>query len=79
VADTAKLSDFIRREFLFDKEALLGPDDALFPEVIDSLGVMEVVDFIEADYGITLEEDELLVENFRTLRAIGELIDRKRG
>jgi acyl carrier protein len=69
---------FVRRQFLFDGDAPLADDDPLFPDVIDSLGVMELVTFIEEEYGITVDEDELLVDNFRSLNAIGSLVARKR-
>jgi acyl carrier protein len=78
VADIQPVRDFVRRAFLFDQNAELAEDDPLFPDVIDSLGVMEVVEFIEEQYGIDIEEDELLAANFRSLGAIGALIDRKR-
>lgn len=78
MADLEPLRKFIRKQFLFDEEARLDDGDPLFPDVIDSLGVMEVVDFVEDGYGITLDEEELLADNFRSLEAISSLIDRKR-
>jgi acyl carrier protein len=77
MADIEPVRALIRKDFLFDTDAPLGDEDALFPDVIDSLGVMEVVDFIEQQYGISVEEDELLIDNFRTLQAISSLVDRK--
>jgi acyl carrier protein len=77
MADIEPVRTFVRREFLFSADAPLADDAALFPDVIDSLGVMEVVDFIEQHYGIAIDEDELLVDNFRTLQAISALVDRK--
>jgi acyl carrier protein len=77
VLDIEAVRSFVRREFLFDADAQLADDDPLFPDVIDSLGVMELVDFIEREYRITVEEDELLVDNFRSLSAIASLVDRK--
>lgn len=77
--DIEPLRNFIRKEFLFDGDAALADADPLFPDVIDSLGVMEVVSFIEEHYGIEIDEDELLVDNFRTLDAIGGLVDRKQN
>ena len=47
--------------------------------MIDSLGVMEVVDFIEQQYGISIEEEEMLVDNFKTLASISSLVDRKQN
>jgi acyl carrier protein len=77
MADIEPVRAFVRREFLFSADAPLADDAVLFPDVIDSLGVMEVVDFIEQQYGIAIDEDELLVDNFRTLQAISSLVDRK--
>lgn len=76
--ETDELKSFIRRSFLFDSEAVLADDQELFPDVIDSLGVMEVVDFIEETYGIDIPEEDLLADNFRTVAAITELIERHR-
>jgi acyl carrier protein len=78
MADIEPLRDFIRKQFLFDKDAALGDGDALFPDVIDSLGVMEVVDFVEETYAVDIGDDDLLVDNFRSLEAISSLIDRRR-
>jgi acyl carrier protein len=78
MAETEPLRDFIRRQFLFDENAELGDSDPLFPDVIDSLGVMEVVDFVEERYGVSIGEDDLLADNFRSLDAIAALVDRNR-
>ena len=77
MADTEPLREFIRRQFLFDESASLGDDDPLFPDVIDSLGVMEVVDFVEQRYGVSVEEEDLLADNFQSLTAIAALVDRR--
>ncbi|HEV3229127.1 MAG TPA: acyl carrier protein [Solirubrobacteraceae bacterium] len=78
MADIEPLRDFIRRQFLFDKDAALSDSDPLFPDVIDSLGVMEVVDFVEETYAVDIGDDDLLVDNFLSLEAISALIDRTR-
>jgi acyl carrier protein len=77
MADIEPIRTFVRRQFLFDAEAPLADGDPLFPDVIDSLGVMEVVEFVEEHYGVTIEEDEMLSDNFRSLEAISALVDRK--
>jgi acyl carrier protein len=76
MADPGPLREFIRRQFLFDETAQLGEDDPLFPDVIDSLGVMEVVDFVEERYAVSIGEDDLLADNFRSMGAIMALVDR---
>jgi acyl carrier protein len=76
MADIEPLRAFIRKQFLFDEQAQLGDEDPLFPDVIDSLGVMEVVDFVEERYNVDIGEDDLLADNFRSLKAIDSLIER---
>ncbi|MGH9244215.1 MAG: acyl carrier protein [Acidimicrobiales bacterium] len=48
-------------------------------EVIDSLGVFQIVTFLEAQYGIEVDDDELVPENFESLGAIAGLVHRKTG
>ena len=79
MTDIEPVRHFVRREFLHNEEAPLAADDPIFPEIIDSLGVMELVSFIEEHYGVVIEEDEMLADNFRSLGAIGSLVDRKRN
>jgi acyl carrier protein len=78
MADIEPLRDFIRKQFLFQEDAALGDGDPLFPDVIDSLGVMEVVDFVEEGYEVHIGDDDLVVDNFQSLQAISSLIDRRR-
>jgi acyl carrier protein len=50
------------------------PDQPLH---IDSLGLIRLVAFLENELGIRVEDDELVAENFVTLRSIGNLIASK--
>jgi acyl carrier protein len=47
------------------------------PLQIDSLAVVRLVAFLETDCGIRIEDEELIAENFETLRKLGELIASK--
>ncbi|HEY8672071.1 MAG TPA: acyl carrier protein [Terriglobales bacterium] len=47
------------------------------PLQIDSLGLIRLVAFLESDLGIRVEDEELLAENFETVRKLGELIASK--
>jgi len=76
-ADIGPIRDFIRRELLFDPSATLDDDTVVFPDLVDSLGIMEVVDFLEAHYEIEIGDDELLSDNFATLSAMASLVARK--
>ena len=45
--------------------------------VIDSMGLLRLVGFAESQYGIELQAHETSVENFDTIDAIADLIERK--
>jgi acyl carrier protein len=48
-------------------------------QVIDSMGIYEIVTFIENEYGVEVLDDELLPEHFETINAIANLIDSRKG
>jgi len=50
------------------------PDEPLH---IDSLGVIRLVAFLESDLDIRVEDEELIADNFATLRQIGQLLATK--
>ena len=61
--------------FLDEARAPLPPvADLDEPLHIDSLAFIRLVTFLETDLGFRVEDDDLLEENFRTLRAIRELM-----
>jgi acyl carrier protein len=45
--------------------------------VIDSVGVIELVEFLQSSFGIVLADDEITEDNLGSLRAIGEFVARK--
>src|SRR5881392_99797 len=53
---------------------LADPDE---PLQIDSLGIIRLVAFLENDFGCRIEDEELVPENFATLRKLGELLATK--
>ena len=68
-----KLTDYIN-----ENRAPLPPiTDPDQPLQIDSLGLIRLVAFLENDLGIRIEDDELLAENFETVRKLGELLASK--
>jgi acyl carrier protein len=58
----------------------IGPDDDLLADgVIDSMGVMELVSFIEDDLGVQVDDSEIVPENFRSIRALTEFATSKQN
>jgi D-alanine--poly(phosphoribitol) ligase subunit 2 len=79
--ETAKIKQFIVDEFMPDvpPEELDAYFDLLTGGVVDSLGLLKVVAWLEAEYDIGVDESELGPESFRTVNAIREYIDQQRA
>jgi acyl carrier protein len=56
-------------------------DDSSFLEegVIDSTGVLELVGFLEENYNIKVEDEELIPENLDSIKNIRAYIETKRS
>jgi acyl carrier protein len=75
----SELREFIARNFLFSDKGYTYGDDASFLEsgIIDSLGIIELVTFVEKTYGISVADNELLPENFDSVAKLGSYIVNK--
>jgi acyl carrier protein len=45
--------------------------------LIDSLGILEVVTFVENEFSITVSDEDLLPENFGSVESIAEFVQSK--
>lgn len=55
------------------------PDDASFLEngIIDSMNVMELVSFLEQQWGIQVEDQDIIPDNFDSVTRLAEFVQRK--
>jgi acyl carrier protein len=67
------LQSEVPREKLTDDFALIDQ------QVIDSMGIYEIVSFIEDEYHIEVLDEELLPDNFETIAAIARLVEAKQA
>ena len=72
----SQLRTYIAENFLYMRRDLqLGDDDSLLRKgVIDSLGVMEVLGFVEETFGLHVDQNDITEENFGTLSAIARYV-----
>ena len=76
----ASVRKFINDNFLFREGLETIADDASFLDagIIDSTGVLELVSYLEDTWGVTVGDDEMLPENFDSIRGIVAYLQRKR-
>ena len=79
MSTVAKVRDFVLNELHWDQtRGTLTPDYPLIENhVVDSMGLLMLVTFVEEQFGIELADEELVPEHFGTITSIAELVDKK--
>jgi len=73
-----RIRAFIVENFLFGKDKNFQDDTSLIDEgIIDSTGVLELVGFLEQEFSIVVEDDELLPENLNSINNVVAYVERK--
>jgi acyl carrier protein len=73
----ASIRGYIRDELLVADASSLRDDTPLWGGVLDSVGLMQLITFIEESFGVEIGDDELTSAHFGTISAIASLVDRK--
>lgn len=60
-------------------QTLAHDSDLLTEGVIDSMGIMELISFLEGKYGVKVDDDDIDAENFRSIDSIVAFVERKRS
>lgn len=74
------LARFIAAEIAYERaEPRVEPEEPLLNGLVDSTGVLRLVVFAEEQFGVAIADEDLVPENFATVRSLGELVERKRA
>lgn len=76
-----RLRQFIVQELAADvSEADLSADYPLIDRgVVDSLGILRLMSFVEEAYGVAVSELDLTYEHFRDIGSIAEFVETRRA
>ena len=67
----AALTEFVKNELLHGRKSDLSPEeDLLSTGIIDSLGILRLVSFIEEQFGIQVPDEDVVYENFNSIRSL---------
>lgn len=74
---SAKIKEFIITEVRPDLHLQQLDDDQplLDAAIVDSLGILKILAFLDETFGIDLSSDEIKLENFKSVRSICQLIE----
>jgi acyl carrier protein len=75
----APIMEFIRNELVRDKtmENFGRGDNLIESGIIDSLGILRFVEYLEAKFSINITDEELIPENFESIEALESFIGQK--
>lgn len=74
------LEKFLVTEVAADlgKRSLAPDEDLLEKRIIDSLGILKLVTYLEETHGIKIGDGEIVPENFQSLNSIVKFVEQKK-
>lgn len=79
IADRTR--SYIRKTFLYARPAAeLGDDERLLEGgIIDSMGVLELIGFLEKEFGIAIADEDITEDNLGSVNAVARYVFSKNG
>jgi len=70
-----KIKHFIIENFLFGETSDLNDDTSFLEEgIIDSTGVLELIEFLEEEFEIEIDDEDMIPENLDSLNNLEQFI-----
>lgn len=77
----AELTEFIVTNYLFGDIASVPRDDDFLVEegIIDSTGILELIEFLESRFGVEVSDSEMVPENLGSISNLTKFVMSKRS
>jgi acyl carrier protein len=73
-----KIKSFVSDYFIKDSGIEIAEDSSFLDKgIIDSTGVMELVSFLEETFGITMDDEEIIPDNFDSIEKLVTFVENK--
>ncbi len=75
-----RVKSYIMENYLYTRPDFdLGMEDRLLGAgIIDSMGVIELLEFVQTEFEIAVQDDEITENNFGSVAAVADFVTRKR-
>ena len=74
-----KIKTFVVDNFTFGDESMVSYSESFLESgIIDSTGILELVEFLETEFSITIDDEELIPENLESIEKIALFLQQKR-
>ena len=76
----SRIHTFVEDDLLMGQGVEFDGDDSLLEEgIIDSLGLLDVVTFIETEFGISVDDADVTLDNFGSVNTIASYVESKKA
>lgn len=76
----SKVVQFVTTNFYVADPTTISDDASLLDQgIVDSTGVLEVITFLESEFGIKIDDAEMVPDNLDTIGNITAFVTRKKG
>ena len=81
MATIEPIMEFIKNQLVREqmKKNITEEDDLIQSAIIDSLGILKLIAFLESKFAINISDEELIPENFESIKKISSFINNKNG
>lgn len=79
-SSTHVLIDYIQQRVLNGRTEITvtSQDDLLTSGIVDSIGIMQLISFVEKEFGVKVPPEDMTLENFLSIDAIANYIERRK-
>lgn len=72
------VKDFVTTNFIFEEAVQLEADQSLLETgIVDSTGILELVNYLEETYSISIDDEELVPDNLDSVNKIAAYVGKK--
>ena len=74
------LIEFVQKELAQGRGTDIQPEDDLLANgVIDSLGILQLVQFVEQKFSFQIPDEDVVIDNFRSIAALTDYLEKTRA
>ena len=73
----SRIRAFIEESFVFGEETVEDDTSLLDRGLVDSTSILEIVGFLEEQFGVAVADEELVPEHFDSIAALSAFLDKK--
>ena len=75
---STKVQEWILEHFPLARERKISPSHSLLESgIVDSLGILDILLFLEQEFKFTVEEDEMVEDHFESMDSITKYVESK--